>query len=232
VLFPGDDPVGRTLVNEGRAVTVIGVARDAKYRSLGERPRNFIYVPLSQRYFERTSLLLKSTEGPGAGALPADVRRLVAVTEPALPVLRQRTLVEQTASSLFPQRIALVISAALGGVALLLGLLGIYGVTAFNVAQRTREIGVRVALGARPFQVALLVLRSGVGLTVAGVAVGAVAAVGATRLLRSLLYGISPADGLAFGAAAGLLVLAAVAASWVPARRATRVDPAVALRSD
>ena len=231
VLFPGQDPVGRTMINEGRVMTVIGVARDAKYRSLGDRPRNFIYVPLSQRYFARNSLLLKSTEGQNAGTLPGEVRRIVAELDPALPVLRQRTLAEETAASLFPQRIALWVSAALGAVALLLGLLGIYGVTAFNVAQRTREIGVRVALGARPGQVAIMVLRHGVGLAVVGVAIGALVALGATQLVRSLLYGVSPADGPAFGAAAGLLVFAAVAASWIPARRAAGVDPAVALRS-
>lgn len=231
-LFPGQDPVGRVLTNEGRAVTVIGVARDAKYRSLGEPPRNFIYVPLSQRYFERTSLLVKSTATGGAGDLPAELRRIVAEADRALPVLQERTLVEQAATSLFPQRVAVDVSAGLGVVALLLALLGIYGVTAFGVAQRTREIGVRVALGARPAQVLGLVLRHGVALAGVGVVCGGIAAVGATRLLRSLLYGVSPADGPAFGVAAGLLLLAAVAASWVPARRAAGVDPVEALRSE
>jgi putative ABC transport system permease protein len=229
-LFPGEDPIGRSVTNEGRSVTVIGVARNAKYRSLGEAPRNFIYVTLGQRYFGRIHLLIKTASG--AAAPGRAVRRIVAGIDPSLPILRQQTMPEQTATSLFPQRLALYVSGGLGVVALLLVLIGIYGVTAFGVAQRTREIGVRVALGAQRSQVLVLVLRHGLVLAAIGVALGSLAAFAATRLIRDLLYGVPPTDGVAFGSAGGLLALAALGASWFPARRAARLDPVIALRSE
>ncbi len=229
-LFPGEDPVGRTLRNEDRTVTVIGVARNAKYRSLGEQPRNFIYVTLGQRYFGRIHLLIKSAAGAAAPA--AAVRRIVATIDPTLPILRQQTMTEQTATSLFPQRLALYVSGGLGAVALLLVLIGIYGVTAFSVAQRTREIGVRVALGAQRSHVLAMVVRQGLVLVGIGVTLGSLAAFAATRLIRDLLYGVPPTDGMALGGAAALLVLAALVASWIPGRRAARLDPVIALRTE
>lgn len=229
-LFPGEDPVGRALTNEGHSVTVIGVARNAKYRTLGEQQRNFIYVPLGQQYMGRIHVLIKTA--PGAAAAGGAVRGIVAGIDPSLPILRQQTMVEQTATSLFPQRLALYVSGGLGVVALLLVLIGIYGVTAFSVAQRTREIGVRVALGAQHAHVLGLVLRNGMVLTGSGVALGSLAAFAATRLIRDLLYGVPPTDVVAFAAAAALLVLASLTASWIPARRAARLDPVIALRSE
>ena len=230
-LFPGQDAVGRTVTNGDRVVTIIGVARNAKYRTLGERPRNFIYVPLAQRYMGRTNLLVKTTPG-AAVSVVAPIRRLVQEVDARLPILREHTLEEQTAMALFPQRVALYVSGGLGTVALLLALLGIYGVTAFTVTQRTREIGVRVALGAQRSHVLGLVLRQGVVLAAVGVVVGSLAAFGATRLIANLLYGVPPTDVIAFGGAALALAVAAVAASWIPARRAARVDPIIALRSE
>ena len=230
-LFPGQDAVGRTVTNGDRVVTIIGVARNAKYRTLGERPRNFIYVPLAQRYMGRTNLLVKTTTG-AASSVAAPVGRLVQDVDARLPILREHTLEEQTAMALFPQRVALYVSGGLGTVALLLALLGIYGVTAFTVTQRTREIGVRVALGAQRSHVLGLVLRQGVVLAAVGVVVGSLAAFGATRLIANLLYGVPPTDVIAFGGAALALAVAAVAASWIPARRAARVDPIIALRSE
>jgi predicted permease len=231
-LFPGQDAVGRTLTTDDRVVTIIGVARNAKYRSLGEPQRNFIYVPFAQRYMGRTSLLVKTTTPGAVTSVASPIRRLVQEMDARLPVLRQQTMEEQTATSLFPQLLALYVSGGLGTVALLLALLGIYGVTAFSVSQRTREIGVRVALGAQRSHVLGLVLRQGVALAVVGVVMGSLAAVGATRLIASLLYGVPPTDVVAFGGAAIALGLAAVVASWVPARRAAGVDPIVALRNE
>ncbi|MGE5744457.1 MAG: ABC transporter permease, partial [Gemmatimonadota bacterium] len=229
-LFPGEDPVGRSFTNEGRSVTVIGVARNAKYRSVVEAQRNFVYVPLSQQYLGRTNVLIKMS--PGAMAPGAAVRGIVAGVDPALPILRQGALAEQTATALFPQRIALLVSGGLGVVALLLALLGIYGVTAYGVVQRTREIGVRVALGAQRSHVVTLVLRQGLVLAGIGVTAGALVALAATRLIRGLLYGVGSTDVVALGGAAALLALAALVASWVPARRAARLDPVIALRSE
>ncbi len=228
-LYGSDDPVGRTFRNEDRTVTVIGIARDGKYRTLAEPPRNFVYVPLAQRYMPRLNLVVRTAGSvPIAGA----IKRLVGELDPALPILDQRTMEDQIATSLFPQRIALWVAATLGSVALLLALLGIYGVVAFSVAQRTREIGVRVALGAQRGQVLGLVLRQGAVLAGIGVAVGAAGAIAITRLLASLLYGIPATDIVAFGAAAGLLAAAALAASWIPARRAAAIDPVIAIRSE
>jgi predicted permease len=235
-LFPGEDPVGRTLINTGptpsesRTLTVIGVVRNARYRFLGEAQRNFIYVPLSQRYFARANVLVKMAAGV---PIPdAAVRRIVAGVDPALPILRQEALSDQMAVALLPQRLALLVSGGLGLVALLLALLGIYGVTAYGVSQRTREIGVRLALGAPRTHVLGLVLRQGLVLAGVGVLLGALAGFGATRALRGLLYGVAPADAVALGGAAALLALAALVASWVPARRAARVDPVIALRAE
>jgi predicted permease len=228
-LFPGGDAVGRTIRNDERVVTVIGVARNGKYRSLGEPQRNFVYVTFGQRYMGNTNLLVKTT---GAAPIARTIRRIVADVDPALPILRQQAMTEHAAMSLLPQQLALYASGGLGMVALLLALLGIYGVTAFSVAQRTREIGVRVALGAPRRHVLALIVRQGVVLAGVGVMVGSVAAFGATRLIGNLLYGVPPTDVVAFSAAAVTLAAAALAASWIPARRAARVDPIIALRSD
>ena len=229
-LFPGDDAVGRTIKSNGRTVTIIGVAHDAKYRTLGENPRNFIYVPFAQWYIGRQHVLIKMR--PDAQAPTNAVRRLIAELDPALPILRQRTMADQTAVSLLPQRLALYVSGGLGLVALLLALLGIYGVTAFNVTQRTREVGVRVALGAQRSHVLSLILRNAFALVAIGVTLGTLAAVAATRLIGNLLYGVPPTDLVAFGTAGALLAGAALVASWIPARRAARVDPVIALRSE
>jgi putative ABC transport system permease protein len=157
---------------------------------------------------------------------------MVAEIDRNLPILDLASLAEAIAPSLFPQRVAMWVAGSLGSVALLLALLGIYGVVSFSVAQRTREIGVRVALGADATRVLGMVLRQGMVPAGIGVAIGALAAVAVTRLIANLLYGVAPTDALAFGGAAGLLALAALSASWLPARRAAAVDPMTALRSD
>jgi predicted permease len=228
-LWPGQDPVGKTFRNGNTVITLVGIAKDSKYRTLGEATRNFLYVPLAQNYMSRTSVFLR-TKGDASPA--AEVRRLLAELDRNLPILNQVSFESHAATSLFPQRIALYVAGSLGGVALLLALLGIYGVTAFNVAQRTREIGVRVALGADRGRVVSMVLRQGLSLAGVGVLVGSALGLVITKLLSALLYGVDASDSLAFLGAGGLLVLAAVVASWIPAMRAAAVDPVIALRSD
>jgi predicted permease len=228
-VFGTTDVVGRTFRNGSSTVTIVGVARDAKYRALDDPPMNFIYVPMSQHYKAHTNLFVRVS---GDLDLSGPLKRLIAEFDPRLPVLERSTMDDQVAFSLFPQQLALGITASLGLIALLLALLGIYGVIAYSVAQRTREIGIRMALGAEHGAVLRLVLHQGMRSAAIGVSVGAAAAFGATRLLASFLFGVPPTDVGAFGAAAALLAAAALIASWLPARRAAAVDPIVALRAE
>ncbi len=228
-VFGTTNVVGRTFRNGSRTATVVGVARNAKYRSLDEPPLNFIYVPLAQWYRARTNLLVRTKPGMNpAGVL----RRIVPQFDRRLPVLDQSTMEDQIAFSLFPQHLALWIAGSLGAIALLLAVLGIYGVIAYGVAQRTREIGVRIALGAERRAILGMVLRQGVVLAGLGVVLGGAAAFGATRLIGSFLFGVPPTDAVSFASATVLLSIAALLASWLPARHAAAIDPILALRSE
>ena len=164
--------------------------------------------------------------------MSAPVRRLVAGLDPALPVLASQSMEQHAAIGLFPQKVAVWVAGSLGAVALLLALIGIYGVTAFGVAQRTREIGIRIALGSTRRSVLSSVVGQGLRLGSIGVVLGMVAAVAATRLLEGMLFGVPGTDPIALGAAATALLGAALLASWLPARRAARIDPMVALRQE
>lgn len=229
-LWPGRDALGQTFVTDGRTHTVVGVARDAKYRSLGEAPRPFVYVPFTQYYTGRVTLLVRTARD--ASALAAPVRALVADLHPLLPVVDQQSLESYTAVALFPQRVALRLAGSLGVVALLLAMLGIHGVTAYTVAQRTREIGLRMALGAPRQRVLAMILRQSGVMAGSGVAIGAAAGAALAPLLAGLLYGVPARDVVVFAGAAGALLLVAVAASLGPARRAASVPPTVALRAE
>jgi predicted permease len=228
-VFGTTNIVGQTLRNDTRIITVVGVARDAKYRSLDESALNYIYVPLAQWYRPATNLLVRTTSGRSVA--PA-LRRVIATLDPHLPILDQQTMDEATAMSLFPQRLAAWVSGSLGLVALALAMLGIYGVIAYTVAQRTREIGVRVALGATRATILGMVLRQGLVLAGVGIVVGLAAALAATRLLADFLFGVPPTDPATFAGAAAILVMVALAASWLPARRAAASDPMIALRAE
>lgn len=228
-VFGTTDVVGRTFRNDKRTVTIVGVARNAKYRSLDEPPLNFIYVPLAQWYRPATNLLVRRRTDAN---LAGELRRLISQFDRRLPVLDQSTMDDQVAFSLFPQHLALWIAGSLGGIALLLAVLGIYGVIAYSVAQRTREIGVRVALGAERRAIVGMVIRQGIVLAGIGVLLGAGAAFGATRLIGTFLFGVPPTDPIAFGGATILLSIAALLASWFPARHAAAVDPMIALRAE
>ena len=208
---------------------MIAVASDAKYRFLGEEPRTFVYVPIAQEFVPRTTIIARSTNGQ---RLTAQLRALVAQLNPNLPIVMAQTFDDYSALGLVPQRVAASVSGSLGLVGLLLAALGIYGVTAYMVASRTREIGVRVALGAQPGAVVRMVLRQGMSLALWGAAIGLALAAGASRLLGSLLFGVAPADPLAFGGSALLFVVIGLVACFVPARRAAHVDAMQALRHD
>jgi predicted permease len=232
------DVVGRTLLQENgrpeapdamRTLTVIAVARDSKYRFLGEEPRPFVYVPIEQQYGARTTIVARSTQGQ---RLAADLRTLLASMNPNLPVVTAQTFEDYASLGLVPQRVAASVSASLGLVGLLLAAIGIYGVTAYMVTTRTREIGIRMALGAQPRDVVRMVLGQGMTLALIGVAIGLALAAAASRALGSLLFGVGTADPLAFGGSALVFGLVGLAACYIPARRATEIEATQALRDE
>jgi predicted permease len=213
--------------SQGPFVKVIGVARDGKYFNIYEEPRSFVWSPVSQSYNNSASLMVRTT-GDSQTALAA-VRDSVRALDPNLPLYEVKTLNEHMRLALFPGRIAATVLSGFGVVALVLSAIGIYGVTSYSVAQRTREIGIRMALGARLGDVLRLVIGNGLKLMAIGVGLGLVGAYVLTRALTSLLSGISPTDPVTFVFVSLLLVAVAVLATYIPARRATKVDPLVAL---
>ena len=230
-LWPGQDALGkRVSVNgpEGPFLEVVGVARDGKYRSLGEAPHSYIYQPLLQSYDPKMTLVVRTTGEPQA--LSAAVREQIRALDAKLPVADVSTLHDQVALSLFPARVAAWTLGSFGLLALFLAAIGIYGVVSYSVAQRTREIGVRMALGASRKDVLGLVLGQGLMVIAVGVGIGLLIAFGATRVLAGFLYGVGATDAATFVGVPLVLVLVALAASYLPARRATKVDPLVALR--
>lgn len=226
--------LGRTFRRGGATVTVVGVARDAKYASIGEPLRPFVYFAIAQAAApgraDHAELLVR-TSGPPARLAPA-IRAAVRALDPALPAPTVTTLGAETGGVLLPQRVAALVTAVLGLVGLLLAAVGLYGIVAYLVGQRTREIGVRLALGARRRDVLRLVLGDGMRPVAAGMAAGLVLAVGATRLLTAFLFGVSPLDAVTFAGGAAVLAAVALAASYLPARRAAATDPVRALRAE
>ncbi len=210
------------------AIEVIGVVRDSKYATVGEAPKPFIYRPFGQAYTPLVTVLIRSA-GPRA-SVTSLVAREVQALDPALALFNVQTLSEAMSVSLLPTQIAGGLLGALGLVVLALAALGVYGVLSFLVRARTREIGLRVAIGATPASVVMLVIRQAVTWTVVGIAIGCGAAALATRFLQAFLYGVSPTDPLTFGGVALVLATVALAAALVPAVRASRLDPLAALR--
>jgi len=231
-LWPGQEAVGKRFVRiwGGPPLEVIGVARDAKYRNLFEERRLTFYQPLTQDYQAALVVHLRPAGDPMALAGP--LQSVVRALDPDLPVYRIQPLVERLAGSLGQQRTAATLVSGFGALALLLSAIGLYGAVAYSAAQRTREFGIRIALGAQTPDVLRQVLREGMMLGVLGLAIGLVGAVAITRVLRSQLFGVTPTDPLSFTVVSLLLLVVAVVASLVPAKRATRVDPMVALRSE
>jgi macrolide transport system ATP-binding/permease protein len=222
--WPGREAVGQRL-NGGE---VIGVVRDSKERGLTADPRPTIYKPLLQNYFPE--LVLHVRTATPSQTLFAAVRRAVQALDPTLPVYNLKTLAEQKDGSLYTERLAAALLTLFGLLALSLAAIGIYGVLSYTVTERTRELGIRLALGARPRDVLKLVVGQGLLLVLIGLVIGVGAAFALTRLLAKLLYGVSATDPLTFVVIPLLLAGVALVACLVPARRATRVDPLVALR--
>ena len=214
--------------SEGPFIQIAGVARDGKYWSIGENATPFIYSPLNQSYNSSATLAVRTNGDPKALA-PA-VRGTVAELDETLPVYDVKTFAEHLSFSLFPARVVATLLVSFGGLALLLAGLGIYGVTAYSVSQRTREIGIRMALGAERDDILKLMLSHGLKLASIGLVIGLCAAFALTRLMEAVLYGVSATDALTFVSISLLLEAVVLVASFIPARRALGVDPMVALR--
>jgi putative ABC transport system permease protein len=233
--FPGQNPLGRRISpsfaidDRGTlAREIIGVVKDVHHASLREESGNEIYAPHSQAPFNTLTMVARTSSDPQA--LIASVRREVIALDSELPVFNVRTLEETLSRSVAQPRFNTLLLAIFAGLALLLTAIGLYGVMAYSVTQRTRELGIRLALGAQRSNVLSLVIRQGMMLAGIGLGVGTVVAFALTRLMESFLFGVSATDPLTFGGIALLLAVVALAACFIPARRATKVDPMVALR--
>jgi macrolide transport system ATP-binding/permease protein len=224
----GADPVGQRLRVGDRWMRVVGVAKASKYRSFLETPQPFFYVPLRQSFSSLVSLHVRTSLGPEA--LSSALFREMRALDPDLPRNAVITMREQVDRSTSPQRIAVTLLTVFGGLTLLLAAIGVYGVLSQAVSQGTRELGLRMALGAGPSQLLRLVMSHGLGLTAGGLVLGLLAALVLTRLLGYLLYEVSPRDPAAFASAFVVMAAAALAACLVPAWRAARTDPVRALR--
>jgi predicted permease len=229
-LWPNQNPLGKQFRMNDDNLEVIGVVRDGKYVFLGESPAVFTYKPFAQFYDSRMTLHVR-TRAPAQETL-AQIRAVVRDLDANVAVERANTLGVVTGITLLPQRFGAVLIGVFGLLGLLLASLGVYGVLAFQVAQRSREIGIRLALGATVRGVLGLVLRQGARLALIGAVVGIALALAGTRYLRSFLFGVSPLDPLTFLAVPFVLILVALLASYIPARRAARVTPLEVLRAD
>jgi putative ABC transport system permease protein len=208
---------------------VVGVARDVKYRTLGEQPEPHIYLPLAQSYSPSMTLLVSADGAPEP--LVATVPRLLRQEWPGVGAFFPRTLRQHMGFSLLPARLGALLAGLAGALALLLAAIGIYAVMSQSVAQRAREVAVRMALGATRGQITSLILGRGLRVAAAGLAAGLVLALGVARLLATQLYGIRPTDAVTFAGVTLLLLAIAAIASWLPARRAASASPSLVLRS-
>ena len=232
-LLKGEDPLGKRFrfdATEGSWITIVGVVEDGKYRSLGEKPMPVFFRPFEQSYSSSTVIVARSP-------LPEDhvvgmLRRAVLELDPTIPIYGAGSVTSQLGLALYPARVAASVLGAFGLLAVVLAATSVYGMVAYAVSRRTREIGLRMALGASRLEVALTVLRRTGWLLASGGAAGLALAVAAGRLFSPILYGVSAGDPGTYAAAMGLMALVAVAACWFPSRRAMAVDPVTALRTE
>jgi putative ABC transport system permease protein len=232
--WPGRDPIGARITFDDPAdtastwMTVVGIVGDVHEESLSRPVYPQVYLPLAQVPGRSLMVAVRSAGDPSA-LVPA-LRRAVRTIDPDLPLFQVATMEERVSASLARPRINAVLLGGFALTALLLAAIGIYGVIAYGVVQRTRELGIRVALGARATDVLRMVIRQGMRPVLLGVTLGLAGALAGTRVLRSLLFGVGPFDPTAFGLVTLFLLLVALAATWLPARRAGRSDPMTALR--
>jgi predicted permease len=233
--WPGRDPIGRKFQFAGDIrpwMQVAGVVRDGKYLGISDHPEPYFYVPLRQNYGSSEVLLVRSSAPPEL--VMAEVRKEISTLAPGLPVTGVQTMLQRLDESggLRSLRRSALLAAALGSLGLALALIGLYGVVSYAAVQRTREIGIRMALGAQANSIRNLILGQGVIVVCAGLAIGLVFSMVSVPVVRRFLINISPTDPLTYAGVAMLFVLVALVACYLPARRALRVDPIVALRCE
>ncbi|TAM80888.1 MAG: ABC transporter permease [Acidobacteria bacterium] len=224
-LWPTEDPIGKQVAGN---LTVVGVVGNTRHEGLSQDIEAEFYLPYFQLPGDSMQLAVRTAADPDS--IVSAVRAQVRATDPGQPLYHVATLEQTLSESLAPRRFNMFLLGIFAAIALALATIGIYGVMAFSVAQRTREIGIRMALGAERKEVLRLVISQGLGLALLGVAIGIVGALALTRFLASLLYGVKPTDPLTFVAVPIILIVVALAACYIPARRAAKVDPMVALR--
>jgi predicted permease len=231
--WPGENPIGNRLrlgSPEGELREIIGVARDTKVRTLGEEPRPYLYLPHLQRHRGFMALVTRTSGDPKP--MLSTLRREILLVDEGMPIMESKTMTEHLGIMLFAPRMGGILLGVFGGLGVLLATIGLYGVVSYAAAQRTREVGIRVALGARPADVMQLVVGRGMMLVGVGVVIGLVLAFAAAVPLGSLLYGVSVSDPVTFVGIPLLLTGVAFVATMVPALRAARLDPTVALRRE
>jgi len=230
--WPNEDALGRRFrfMISKDPIEVIGIARNSKAVTLGEVPTPMVYWPLKEITDTGITLFVHTSTAPGP--MLSEIRRVVRGVDVHIPVTYEKTIRDHMGIALWPSWMGAMLLGSLGLLAFILASMGVYGVMAYSVSQRTRELGIRMALGAQTSQVIKLVLRQGMLLAVIGLAFGLFAAFGSTRLAGSLLYGVNPSDPLVFAGVTSVLACAALAACYLPARRAARVDPVQALRME
>lgn len=228
----GGNPIGQRVTGGGETYEVIGVVKNAKSRTLGEEQKSILYRSLTQEIGRAPSLLGYSLLVRGSGDLAPMVRREIQQMDPGLAIFSAETMEEHLKNALFLPRLAGTLFGVFGGVGLLLAAVGLYGVMSYSVSRRTREIGIRIAMGAEAAGVQRMVIRQGLTLTAIAMALGLAAALASAKLASGILYGVKPHDVVTFTGVPAFLAVIAFFASWLPARRASQVDPMTALRHD
>jgi putative ABC transport system permease protein len=233
-VFPNDDPVGKFIV-QGPATTdkmqIVGVVGNVRHRRLESAPNSEIYLPLGQNVWPSMFVAVRTSGGNPLSLLPA-VQAAVWSVDKNVALADVRTMDDMIANSMASRRFTMLLLTSFAGIALVLAAIGLFGVMSYSVVQRGREIGVRMALGARRIDIFGLIVREGMGLTVLGLAIGVIASLGMTRLISNLLFGISATDLSTFACLSALLAFVAFIACWWPAHRASKVDPIIALRAE
>jgi predicted lysophospholipase L1 biosynthesis ABC-type transport system permease subunit len=222
--------IGRKVHGWGQWFTIVGIAKDSKYHRVTESPQPYFYIPMRQIFRPEYGLTFEVRSSGSVNEAIAGLRRESAAIDPAMTIFDAEAMTEYVAASLFGAKIAASLLSVLSGLGLLLAAIGLYSVMAYSVAQRTGEIGIRVTLGAQPKDIMRLVIQQGVMFAVAGLVVGSLVAAALARVVAAMLVGVGPADPVVYAAATGFTVLVALASAAIPAWRALRVDPAVALR--